>query len=105
MPNEIQKRVAYEKVQDKELPYVHVVNYNEKEESTCVEVAILLNASCFKTWVIVPLLSIITAFVFSVFLFWKPALQRDWMYKRAKSVKDATHVYIEGSGKYKHIKL
>ena len=96
-------RKAYENIGQIELPFVHVENYNEKEETTCIEVALLLKTNCFKRWVIVPILSLLSIFVFAVFLYWKKPLQRDWLYSRARSIKDATHIYIEGQGKIKNV--
>ena len=68
-------RKTYENIRvDHQLPYVHVENYNEKEESTCVEVAILIKSNCVKKWILVPIISILSVFVFPVFLYWKKAL-------------------------------
>ena len=84
----------YENVRATELPFVFVENYNEKEETTCIDHAILLKYSCLKSWLLVPLLSVLSLFAFPVFLYWKVVLQRDWLYTRATSVQGATHIYI-----------
>ena len=93
------KRRAYENIKPAELPFVHVQNYNEKEETTCVDTAILVKEDCLKRWIIVPLLSLLSLFAFPVVLYWKPAMRKDWLYKRPTSVQDATHIYIQGRGK------
>ena len=74
------------KVTQVELPDVRVVPYDEKEESTCTKTATLLTESCMKKWLLVPLISLLSLFVFPVFLYWKMTLQRDWLYKRAESL-------------------
>ena len=65
-------RKTYENIKtDLKLPYVHVENYNEKEETTCIEVAILIKTNCVKRWIIVPIISILSIFVLPIFLYWK----------------------------------
>jgi len=80
-------------------PHVKVATYDENEETTCVDVAILLTSNWAKQWLLVPLLSLLSLLVFPVFLYWKIPFQRDWLYSRATSVDTATHIYIEGRGK------
>ena len=62
------------KVTRVELPNVRVVPYDEKEETTCIETATLLTESCIKKWLLVPLISLLSLFVFPVFLYWKTTL-------------------------------
>jgi hypothetical protein len=47
---------------------VKVKNFNESESATCVEIAILLKISGFKTYIVVPFLSLLTVFVFPIVL-------------------------------------
>ena len=61
-------------------PHVNVKNYNEREESTVIEIALLLRLSWFKTLVVVPLLSILTILVLPVYLYWSPRLRAFWFY-------------------------
>jgi len=97
----------YEKLDDQDgkasvvlvLPQVKVATYDENEETTCVDSAVLLTESCAKQWLLAPLLSLLTIFVFPVLLYWSKPMQRDWIYSRALSVARATHIYIEGRGK------
>jgi len=65
---------------------VKVVNFSEKEESTCINEAFLLCRSNFKRWLVLPLLSLLTLFIFPVLLYWRKNLQRDWLYSKATSV-------------------
>ena len=51
---------------------VRVEPYDVNEETTFVEEAIMLRKSFVKCWLLTPLLSILTVFVWSLLLFWKP---------------------------------
>ena len=88
-----------QRMNEPQLPHVKVETYDENEETTCVDVAILLQSDCIKRWLVVPLLSILSILIFPVFLYWRITMQRDWLYKRCHDVNQATHVYIEGRGK------
>ena len=87
------------KRRDVRLPFVYVENFNEKEETTCIESSMLIKESCLKRWIVVPFLSLVTVLIFPVYLYWRPKLRRDWLYSRASSVRTASHIYIEGRGK------
>lgn len=50
--------------------FVGVKNYNEKEEATCIELAMLLNKDYCKRIFLVPLLSLISLFLFPLKLYW-----------------------------------
>ena len=79
------------------LPSVRVAIYDENEETTCVEEALLLRSNAFKQWVVVPLISLLTLFVWPVFLYWRVPMQRDWLYTRVTAgVHTATHIYVRG---------
>ena len=78
------------------LPHVKVQVFDENEETTCIDKATLLTADKLKQWLLVPLISLVTLFVWPIFLYWKIPMQRDWLYKPAVSVETATHIYIEG---------
>ena len=58
------------KVGDTDFQAVKFLNYDEKEESTCIVRITLLRQSKFMTYVAAPLLSLCTAFIFALFLFW-----------------------------------
>ena len=82
-----------------QIPFVTVETYDENEDTTAVEAAILLRKSCTYQYLLVPILSLLTLLVFPLVLYWKVTMQRDYLYKRATSVDTATHIYIEGRGK------
>jgi len=85
------------------LPFVDVQAYDENEETTYIESALLLTESCIKQWLLVPLVSLFTILVFPVFLYWSKPMQSRWLYSRATSVDDATHLYVEGRDGNKEI--
>lgn len=59
----------------------------------------LLSDSWFKMYVALPVLSLVTLFVFPIMLYWSKRMQVDWLYSRARSLGDATHIFIIGRGK------
>ena len=52
------------------MPRVKVQVYDENEETTCIEFAELLTASKLKQWIVAPLFSLLSLFVWPVFLYW-----------------------------------
>ena len=79
--------------------------YDEKEETTCIEYAELLTASKLMMWVTLPILSLLTLFVWPIILYWSKPKQRDWLYRPAKAIDTATHLYVEGADGNKAIVL
>lgn len=79
--------------------FIEVINYNENEEATCIEIALLLNKDYFSRLIVVPLLSLLTVFVFPLKLYWSKRMQMDWLYKRALSLDSAKYLMIVGRGK------
>ena len=53
------------------MPDVRVAIYDEGEETTCIDLATLLTANGAKRWLLTPFLSLVSLFVFPVFLYWK----------------------------------
>ena len=53
-----------------QLPFVRVATYDENEETTCVDEAILLKTSHSKQWLVAPVISLFTLFIWPVFLYW-----------------------------------
>ena len=49
---------------------MRVAAYDENEETTRIDTAILLTESKAKQWLLVPLISIVTLFIWPVFLYW-----------------------------------
>ena len=78
---------------------MNVQDFNPKEETTVIEEAILLEFNCFKAYFIVPLISIITFFIYAVVLYWSVDQQKKFFYSEADSIKSTTHIYIRGKGK------
>ena len=79
--------------------FVGVKNYNDKEEATCIELAMLLNKDYCKRLFLVPLLSLISLFLFPLKLYWSKRMQADWLYKRAANLESASHLMVVGRGK------
>jgi hypothetical protein len=79
--------------------FADVQNYNDNEDATCIEIALLLEASAIKRWLLLPLLSILTLFYFPIKLYWNRRMQGDWLYSTARDLNTATHIYIVGRGK------
>ena len=80
-------------------PVVRVQVFDPQEETTYIVRATLLRPSFFKRWVLTPLISLLTGLIFAVCLYWKPNLQKKWLYSAPNSIFTATHVYVEGKGK------
>ena len=104
------RRQGFDKLKDTDgtctvpkLPQVHVQVYDEKEETTCIEFAELLRASKLKKWLLLPLFSVLSLFVWPVILYWSKPKQREWLYRPAMSVENATHLYVEGRDGNKEI--
>lgn len=79
--------------------FLDVQNFNENEEATCIEIALLLQKDNIKRWILLPLLSIFTLFFFPIRMYWNRRMQADWLFKRATSLADATNIFIVGRGK------
>jgi len=75
-------------------PDVSVQVFDEKEDTTHITSATLLQVNQLKRWIIVPLLSFLSVFIFPLYIYWKRTLQRDWLFSRASSLESATHVYV-----------
>lgn len=81
-------------------PFGKVKTFNEDEESTKILQLVYLQYSYFKAIVVVPLLSICTAFFFLLFLYWYPNLRKKFFYSECTgSVTEATHLFVVGTSK------
>ncbi len=80
-------------------PVGKTVVFNENEESTKIERITYLQVSYFKRIVFIPVLSILTAFFFLLFLFWYPSLRKKFMYSECTRVTQASHIFVEGTCK------
>ena len=59
---------------------ISVLNYNEEEESSCITQITLLEMSCFKCYVVMPLFSLLSLFFLPIKLYWDVSLRINWMY-------------------------
>ena len=75
---------------------VDFVNFNEKEEATCITSLSLLQFSCAKAYLLVPILSLLTVFVLPVMLYWKAHLRAKYLYWSVTSEGVATHLLVCG---------
>jgi hypothetical protein len=80
-------------------PFVDVVNFDVKEEATCIDIAMLMAPDKCKRYFVVPLLSVFTIFIFPLKLYWSKQLQAKWLYRSVSSLNNATDVLIYGRGK------
>jgi len=76
-----------------------VVNFDEKETATCIDIAMLVAPNNCKRFFLVPLLSLLTFFIFPLKLYWSKKLQVKWLYKSVSRLSDATDILIYGRGK------
>jgi hypothetical protein len=74
--------------------FINGINFNENEEATCIEIALLMRKDMVKRWVLCPLFSILTIFLFPIMLYWSKRMQADWLYSRVGDIHDATNLYI-----------
>jgi len=56
------------------------VNFNEKEEATCISSITLLQHSSFKAYIVVPVLSVLTLFFIPLKMYWDNALNARMIY-------------------------
>jgi len=71
-------------------------NYDEKEEESCMNEIILANQNKLMMYLVAPLLSLCTGFIFALFIFWYQSLRVKLFYRKNVKLDDATHVIITG---------
>lgn len=81
--------------------FLDVKNYNEKEEATCIEIAMLLNPNYLNRILVVPFLSIITLMIFPLKLYWSKRMQAEWLYSRGTTLETSQYIFIVGRGNVK----
>lgn len=59
---------------------MNFVNFNEKEESTCIASITLLQHSFLKAYIVVPVLSVLTLFFLPLKMYWDNALNARMIY-------------------------
>jgi hypothetical protein len=77
---------------------IDFINFNEKEESTCIASITLLQHSFFKAYVVVPILSILTLFFVPLKMYWDKELNARMIYNVVADLAQATHVLVRGRG-------
>jgi hypothetical protein len=82
-------------------PLVDVKNFNDREESTIIEIAVLMNLDWVKILFVVPILSILTLMVLPIVLYWHSDARAAWFYKTTDKLDDARRILIVGRGKFK----
>ena len=75
---------------------VGFVNFNENEESTCIETINFLRFSWFKSYFLVPIFSILSVFYLPVYIYWRVSARAAWLYSEVEKLEQATHVLIHG---------
>jgi hypothetical protein len=71
-------------------------NYDPNEEATCIKSLTYLQVRPFRCYFVAPLLTICTAFIFGLCLFWYDSFRAKFFYKKVKSIEQATHIMIDG---------
>jgi len=56
------------------LGQLRVKQFNEKEEATVIDSLTLLEFSCAKTYLLFPVLCVLSAFVYPICVYWYPSL-------------------------------
>lgn len=77
---------------------IDFINFNEKEESTCIESITLLKHSLFNAYVLVPMLSVLTLFFLPLKMYWDNALNARMLYYPVQDLRQASHVLVKGRG-------
>lgn len=80
-------------------PLVDVKNFNDREESTIIEIAVLMNLDWVKILIVVPILSILTLMVLPIMLYWHSDARAAWFYKTTDKLDDARRILIVGREK------
>jgi hypothetical protein len=91
---------------------IRFVNYDEKEEATCINELTFLKFRPLMSYLVVPILSVLSAFILAICLYWRTNLRKKLLYKEVLDVNDATHILVQGRegnieiipiGKEKHV--
>ena len=77
--------------------------FNPQEEATRILKLTAIRRSYLKMLLVVPVLSVITGFVFALCLYWYPGMRKKWMYHECKGAHKATHMFVEGTSGHSEI--
>lgn len=73
--------------------------YDEKDETTIIQSITFYKKSKFMTLFVVPLLSLATAFIFPLFMYWYPSMRLKVLYSKVRGIdQKPSHVLVEGFG-------
>lgn len=78
---------------------VPVSNLNKNEEAIFIEDALLLQPNYFSRVMHVPLLSILSLFIFPLYMYWSIDLKVKWLYKQAPNLSKTTNILVVSKGK------
>ena len=79
-----------------EIGQIDFTNFNEKEETTCITSLTMLQSSCCKTYLLLPILSLLSLFILPIRMYWSVPLQRKYMYNEVKDLAQVTHLLVHG---------
>lgn len=72
------------------------VNYDEDEDTTCINELTYLKFNKFRAYFVVPILVVFSGLLFGLFLFWYQSLRIYWFYDEVGSLREATHMKVLG---------
>jgi len=75
------------------------VNFDEEEEVTVIHELTCLKSAPLKTYIVVPILSLMSGFIFAICLYWSVPLKVKFFYNKTNKLTDATHMLVEGHNK------
>ena len=79
-----------------EIGQIDFTNFNEKEETTCITSLTMLQSSCCKTYLLLPILSLLSLFILPIRMYWSVPLQRKYMYNEVTDLAQVTHLLVHG---------
>ena len=87
------------------IKFPQFINYDEKELVTKIKTLTCLKLSYFKCFIVFPLLTICTAFIFLLLSIWSPKIRKIIIYTECY-LDQATHLYVEGAiGNHEIVRL
>ena len=72
------------------------MNYDEKEEATCIKQLTFLQFRPLMFYFVVPILSICTGFILAICLYWLTNLRRRLLYTKVTTIEEASHILVHG---------
>lgn len=79
-----------------EVGQLDFTNFNEKEETTCITSLTMLQFSCCKTYLLLPILSLFSLFILPVRMYWSVQLRRKYMFNDVTDLARVTHLLVHG---------